>query len=878
MRPYATRTCVPASAISTPSRPAALPWRMADGPAAQVRASKRPVQVRLLSDDGSDGNAMDEGAPGSALAAVPQPSAARAGGGAPDARSKGVAAVRMLCSPATVDAPSEDDSDGPTGCQEPRPNVREKMATALRQTCLCGMKRLRRAQRPDTNRHRAKPKMVCTETLRQKRLEECVDQRLAFSRMHKVDQDRLLFSAMLKAIAAASGGRSEKHAPLAYEICGERVCQWTFLRVWGVGAARLEKLRAAAARGDPSPPLDCRFVKKARLPDAPKAASITSFLREVYESEAETLPEEVDSDIDDSCAAAPLFDAAAGGGAPRLVETRHLPPGSIFEYWQLYQKAHPQATTSYRYFLHVWTQDWGNLLKFRGQQQHSICSVCVCHKLLLQQCGHDAVRRAKLLQAFEEHKQAQYNDRRVYWHIRAQARLQPDQILSLIIDGMDQAKFCCPRHPHQKSKDLESMQRPRLRCNACIMHGLEVLVVVSRADFPKSTNVTCEIVAHMLTRARARGLDLRHVKVHLQLDNTSSSNKNVVLLRFLAYLVGAGFVREAEADFLRKGHTHEDIDQFFGMVASWLVRQRYLETPEDFVKAVQRFLDTLDGRPWPQDRAHRRAASATQVHDWKAWLEHAPQLKNHTGPSAPHVFRFARRVDAEALTARSGLVSPVFPGSPHPHDVVLFCKQWMASAEYSQMPIVTMPWSAVHHLFRTGGAPAIAQASRPLTPAYVSHVRKFLPILRRQPYCLNRAAAHLEGWLNGQLPHAPLLDVSACLPQTGMSCGGQSAVGPRLLGNGFVGDNGQEHVEPACAAVELADGGADPRDDLPSRWAEIVYGVAVPLHVQHRIPWEAALAAGEDSFKSLNATPKRRRLSFQGVRGNIFEPLDVQRM
>eukprot|EP00972_Heterocapsa_arctica_P057361 8465019-Heterocapsa_arctica.AAC.1 len=44
------------------------------------------------------------------------------------------------------------------------------------------------------------------------------------------------------------------------------------------------------------------------------------------------------------------------------------------------------------------------------------------------------------------------------------------------------------------------------------------------------------------------------------------------------------------------------------------------------------------------------------------------------------------------------------------------------------------------------------------------------------------------------------------------------------------GDGGALDYDPACAAVALADGGADPRDDLPCRRAEIVYSIAVPLH------------------------------------------------
>jgi len=828
---------------------------------------------------------------GSALVRVAKPNGNGVGGSAPrhvlprSGRNGRTAVSVPTSSPGAggLVPESESDEEVAGGQEESRMQVRQILFNGLLTVCTCGMKRESRGQQPGAQRPQAL-RMHCTAILRKSHLEECVDHRLAFMQMHKIDQDHMLFSLLQKDYSRpspADGDGAPRQPRRAYVICGERVCVQTCMKVWGIGSGRLNKIRGAVSRGDPGPPQDLRYLKKVFERDSPKLACITSFLREVYESEAETLPEELvdDSDADGSDAPAPWLDielaGGGGGGAPSHLETRHLPPGSVFEYWRMYQQTHPEARSCFRYFRQVWMRDWGHLLKFRGRQQHSVCSTCVCHKLLLQQLSHDVVRRAKQMQAFEQHKQAQYEDRRVYWHIRAQARLQPDLFLSLIIDGMDQAKFSYPRHPHHKAKDLDPMQRPRLHVNGCIMHGLGVLVMVSRADFPKTTNVTCEITAHMLSRARACGIDLRRVKLHLQLDNTSSSNKNVILLRFLAYLVATGVVREAEADFLRKGHTHEDIDQFFGRVASWLAHQPLLETPDDFACSCQCFLNALRGQPWPaQDR--RRAMLITQMRDWKTWLEHAPQVKNHTGPSAPHVFRFQRRSDAVDVLRRTGLLDPVFDGSaPHKHDVVLFCKRWMASPEYSQQPLVIFPWSAAAAADRSGGPP-IDQERRPLTPAYVNHLRKFLPILRGQPYCLNRAAAHLDDWSAGVLPHTPLLDVSACLPQLSMRRELPCDPGPNLRAC-CEANGGGLNLDPACAAVELVDGGADPRDDLPCRRAEIVYGVAVPLHVQHGVSWEAALAAGGDCFKNLVTTaPKRRRLTFRGAGAQPLDALDVQ--
>jgi hypothetical protein len=98
---------------------------------------------------------------------------------------------------------------------------------------------------------------------------------------------------------------------------------------------------------------------------------------------------------------------------------------------------------------------------------------------------------------------------------------------------------------------------------------------------------------------------------------------------------------------------------------------------------------------------------------------------------------------------------------------------------------------------------------------------------------------------------------------------------PRCEGNGGASDH-----DPVCATVALADGGSEgPRDDLPSRRAEIVYGIAVPLHVQHGVSWEVAKTTGERCFMNLIATaPKRRRLAFRGNGARPAEALDVQRM
>ncbi len=53
----------------------------------------------------------------------------------------------------------------------------------------------------------------------------------------------------------------------------------------------------------------------------------------------------------------------------------------------------------------------------------------------------------------------------------------------------------------------------------------------------------------------------------LQLDNTSSTNKNNIQIAFNAALVELGIFKEVWLSFLPVGHTHEDIDQMFSCIA-----------------------------------------------------------------------------------------------------------------------------------------------------------------------------------------------------------------------------------------------------------------------------------------------------------------------
>ena len=469
---------------------------------------------------------------------------------------------------------------GTEGCTKDgrgRSAAAQSFIATLRHGCRCQSKRQRRAAAS------GRSASCCLSPFFQPDLmQRGIDHRMKWLNLHKLDQDRVLFNvlrdfAVTQSVHAAAPVDSSNPAErepqaqtgkLRYNVLGVPVCQSAFQLLWGVGSRRLRKLQRAAVSRQEGPPLDLRYLQKPHERSKAKHSWVVTYLEELYESEAETLPESVDdADIHwwvDVLREAEYYDPGQVhlgrrglAEASAAVETRWLPPGCMHEYWQLYKNLYPEHPVSFRFFWYTWKETFAHKLRFRQRQQHALCSECVAHKLVIQKLSGDVVQRSRQVALFEAHKEAQYRDRRVYWQVRAEAALSP-HCVCLILDGMDQGKFAYPRAKAMSSKLLEPLQRPRLHINACIVHSQDMLVSVSLADFPKNTNVTVELIAIALSRLKARGLDLTKAMVHIQLDNTSSCNKNNQLMRWAAAMTASHIVGNMRVCFLRRGHTHED--------------------------------------------------------------------------------------------------------------------------------------------------------------------------------------------------------------------------------------------------------------------------------------------------------------------------------
>ena len=149
------------------------------------------------------------------------------------------------------------------------------------------------------------------------------------------------------------------------------------------------------------------------------------------------------------------------------------------------------------------------------------------------------ISRHHTYQEYGKHLRAQWLDRMVYWSARALSRQwaemrhascsaavsMQNSCLTIIADGMDQAKFKCPRLAGIKVKALEDMVRPALHVAGFWAHGHSLQLGISVPEIPKDTNTNLEGLSLLLDSVyKACGTLPLHL--HLQLDNTCRDNKN----------------------------------------------------------------------------------------------------------------------------------------------------------------------------------------------------------------------------------------------------------------------------------------------------------------------------------------------------------------
>ena len=163
--------------------------------------------------------------------------------------------------------------------------------------------------------------------------------------------------------------------------------------------------------------------------------------------------------------------------------------------------------------------------------------------------------------------------------------------------------------------------RPKLVVTAAMAHGYCIdFYVAEDEDMFHGASAFCEVLSRIIHKVaeicRQKGKPFpKHLWV--QSDNTVAQAKNEEVAMFLAVLVGKHKFHTASLNFLAVGHTHEDVDQVFGLLLALVLRRIRFQVPQQLCEAIERGM-------WSVARGRGeqlRAIWLTHVRVFHPWLQ-----------------------------------------------------------------------------------------------------------------------------------------------------------------------------------------------------------------------------------------------------------------
>ena len=551
-------------------------------------------------------------------------------------------------------------------------------------------------------------------------------------------------------VPGAQGADKLLKMKLAWRLCGKPVCfpMWTHL----LGTSQ-NSIRNAIHGNPDMRRTEVGSVSSPATRHAPQSGLVDIFFLELYQSAAEPLPEDeqcapgdfAEIGIDNAIAAAEsrgpgneqdpwaeIFDAdslqewnpdlpnptqhvaaAVGLGRPEPVlglPRRYLPHGTpsdlfwMFVSWcqnHLDSDYHADKVPSYSTFWRGW-QKWKLHLKPRKSSQHAQCNTCFELQKDIHQHKGDWGSKVRAGRALREHYRHQFQDRCIYYCTRYLSRANRD-VLTIIIDTVDRAKFAWPHWPWGRvSKEIAGLNRPRLVLTAAIAHGFCVILFCQHENTNHGSDFFCDVLTRTIEEvwrlcSGVQGSRKRDFPRHLviQSDNTTSQAKNSYSIMYLSYLVRRCKFLTVTLNFLMVGHTHEDVDQLFALLLSFIAQKSSWETAEELLGYL---VSRLRARAWQKGETVA-SVFLDSVRDFSTWLSPlamsiAGAFGTRGGIEAPHSFTLKMRSHLTSEEVNQLALEPKCRGvreADGPLDVVCCVKTYMRDTRLQQAPVLTLP-------------------------------------------------------------------------------------------------------------------------------------------------------------------------------------------
>ena len=332
-----------------------------------------------------------------------------------------------------------------------------------------------------------------------------------------------------------------------YFIADELVCRSFYLHATGFGSDSVRKMiNELREREEKSVANIIKEGDMSAVRDrlTPKRDAFVAFIEVFAESFADALPDE---------------------------DVKVLPYRSIDGIYQEFEQEHQARGfrkgdyIGYSQACHVFKTQIPHIRLARNKGTFSTCKICDNYQIrILASKSKD--ERDKLKAMRKEHVAKQRKERDAYYIHRERAIMYPESYLSIIIDGMGQDKTNLPIG----SSKIELGKNLEQRIVGVKVHGVKNYTFVLEKSVRGGANLMADVLRRVLLDLEKLGkLPTRNPTLYVQFDNCSE-NKNKTLFSFLDHLVESGVFKTVNVGFLMKGHTHDDIDQFFSVISKHL--------------------------------------------------------------------------------------------------------------------------------------------------------------------------------------------------------------------------------------------------------------------------------------------------------------------
>ncbi len=400
------------------------------------------------------------------------------------------------------------------------------------------------------------------------------------------------------------------------------------------------------------------------------------------------------------------------------------------------------------------------VLKFRHKTTFSQCDVCFDLKAVVASPRKTWQERYGALKLYRTHLHHQYADRTCLWALRAAATQEPNSgLLVMMLDGMDQGKFALPRDPGLRgAASVEKYLRPRMKLHGCWVFGwtleLRVLDETARHDSACIIEIVSQALERVAVISVQTGRTMPHTLVIIS-DNTVREAKNQHVFKQMAHLLSKHKVRLVGVFFLRAHHTHDCIDQLWGIIARRIANSDKLRTPEDVMEVIKSELQRPSVRAWIGEGTEHHIEKLDVTRNWQQHLSalrvglEGGLLVDH---SANHFFVFMLRRDLPEALQRK-VDNRRNCRAVHRSDVVALVKQYIGSPSLRQDPLLVLPYGRAEHVQLV---PDSRSERRP--PAHADDWRKLAHALRRHYGAeYNGTADYLDGLADNTIAHAAQL-------------------------------------------------------------------------------------------------------------------------